>query len=227
MLGALLAVVTVFSFGDVDVRCENPGDWTIRTERAEIEKGVETLKITLDSPSAAIPPKFEVYWKIPQVDISNMWSVNEPYCSLPPNWGGWRYSALSYHMPLYVFFNGNDRSRFSVAASECAHHLAFRGGILEEGCFVESKFVYFDSAEAPMTHYETFLRFDSRDRDFGEAVRAGADAYVREAVLREVRHGRLRDRLLPPLPDIQVGRRGRSRQRSAACASDGDDGFCA
>lgn len=174
MLGALLAVVTVFSFGDVDVRCEKPGDWTIRTERAEIEKGVETLKITLDSPSAAIPPKFEVYWKIPQVDISNMWSVNEPYCSLPPNWGGWRYSALSYHMPLYVFFNGNDRSRFSVAASECAHHLAFRGGILEEGCFVESKFVYFDSAEAPMTHYETFLRFDSRDRDFGDAVRAGA-----------------------------------------------------
>ena len=173
MLGAVLAAVTVFSFGDVDVRCEKPGDWTIKAERAELGKGVETLKITLDAPSAAVPPRFEVGWKIPQVDVSNMWSVNEPYCSLRPNWGGWKYSALSYHMPLYVYFNGNDRSRFSVAASECVRHLAFCGGVLEEGCFVESKFVYFDSAEAPLAHYETEIRFDTRDLFFGDAVRDG------------------------------------------------------
>ena len=169
----VLAAVTAFSFGDVKVECGNPGPWTIRSERAEVEKGVETLKLTLDAPAAAVPPRFEVYWKIPQVDISNTWAVNEPACSLRPNWGGWKYSALSYHMPLYVYFNGNDRSRFAVAASECVHHLAFCGGILEEGCFVESKLVYFDSVEAPMTHYETEIRFDTRDRFFGDAVRDG------------------------------------------------------
>ena len=173
MTGVLLAAVTAFSFGEVKVECEKPGDWSISSCRTEIGKGVETLRLVLDSPTASVPPKLTVSWTVPQVDIQYLWSVNDPSCSLRPNWGGWKCSALSYNMPLYVYFNSNDRSRFAVAASECAHHLSFCGGVREEGSLVESQFVYFDSPEAPMSHYETEIRFDTRDLFFGDAVREG------------------------------------------------------
>ena len=166
-----LAAVTLFSFGEVEVACEKPGEWTIAAERVEAGEGVETLKLVLEAPSAAVPPKFTVSWRIPQVDIQNLWAVNEPYCGLRANWGGAYYSALSYHQPVYVCFNADDRSRFAVAASECARHLTFKGGVREEGSFIESSFIYFDSVEAPMTRYETEIRFDTRPLFFGDAVR--------------------------------------------------------
>ena len=60
---------------------------------------------------------------------------------------------------------------FSVAAEECVRHLNHVGGIREEGSILEISIGWFETPEAPISHYETRVRFDARAKGFADAVR--------------------------------------------------------
>ena len=154
------AVATQFSFGEVKLDCPEQGEWKIDAVREELAKGVEVLKVSMDAPKAAKPPKFTVAFTTPQVDMYYRWTVNDDKFSIPPNWGSWTFSEFARHMPLYAFLNGNDESGLALASSECSRHVRFAGGVREEGSLLELKFVYFDAVEAPISHYETAICID-------------------------------------------------------------------
>lgn len=174
MMAMLAAMTATFSLGEVKVDCARPGAWKIDLVREVAADGAEIARITLDAPAAAQPPKFTVSFTVPQVDIAYRWTVNDGNFALPPNWGSGTSSEFARNMPLYVFFNGNDTSRLALAASEAARPVGFAGGVREEGSLLECRFTYFDAAEAPLAHYETQIRIDSRAKYFGEAVAEGA-----------------------------------------------------
>ena len=171
MIGAMLAASVAFSFGDVTLDVENRGDWKVELTREVAADGVEIARLRLDCAAEKTPPRTKVSFKIPQVDMGYVWSVNGNDCGVSANWGGWGETEVAIGMPLMVFFNGNDRSRLAVAASECSRHIKTMRGIREEGSFVEMSFTYFDQAEAPIAHYETAIRIDRRDIYFGDAIR--------------------------------------------------------
>ncbi len=133
--------------------------------------GAEVAKLTLDSAEAKVPPKTTLSLAVPQVGADYVWSVNQGECGLRADWGGWSTTEVAQGMPVFVYFDGNDTSHFAVAAEECVRHLRCGGGIREEGSFLNVRIVYFDAVEAPLTHYETRVRFDSRPKYFGDAVR--------------------------------------------------------
>ncbi|MGN0854591.1 MAG: glycoside hydrolase family 36 protein [Kiritimatiellia bacterium] len=174
MMLILAALSSMFSFGEVEVDCAQPGDWKIDLERELAADGAEIARIALTAPTAAKPPKFSVKFAVPQVDIGYRWTVNDVNFQLPPNWGGAVHTEFANNMPLYVFFNGNDTSRFAVAASEASRPVDFSGGVREEGSMLECRFTYFDSVKAPLTHYETKIRIDSQTKPLCAAVAAGA-----------------------------------------------------
>ncbi len=176
-MGFLLAVVAAFSFGDVELRCARPDGWRMSLTREVEPDGAEVAKIALDAPAPSHPPRFDVRFMVPQEDIAYAWDVNGNDFKLHPNWAACQASELAQNMPLYVFFNGNDTSRFSVAASEASRLLRFSGGIREEGSLLACVLTYFDGVEAPISHYETKVRIEARPRPFPDAVR-GAAAWI-------------------------------------------------
>ncbi|MBQ6137564.1 MAG: alpha-galactosidase [Kiritimatiellae bacterium] len=171
MVSMVLAVATAFSFGQVKVECEKQGDWKVELVREVAPDGAEVAKITLDSAEAKVPPKTTLSLLVPQVGADYVWSVNQGECGLRADWGGWSTTEVAQGMPVFVYFDGNDTSHFAVAAEECVRHLRCGGGIREEGSFLNVRIVYFDAVEAPLTHYETRVRFDPRPKYFGDAVR--------------------------------------------------------
>ena len=171
MTALMLAVAAAFSFGQVRVDCEKQGDWKVALEREVAPDGAEVAKLTLDSAEAKVPPKTTLSLAVPQVGADYVWSVNQGECGLRADWGGWSTTEVAQGMPVFVYFDGNDTSHFAVAAEECVRHLRCGGGIREEGSFLNVRIVYFDAVEAPLTHYETRVRFDSRPKYFGDAVR--------------------------------------------------------
>ena len=176
MMGFLVAATMAmpFSFGEVKVSCAEPGDWKVACVREELEKGVEIVTVTLDAPGRRQPPKFTVEFQVPQVEMFYRWSVNDGNFALPPNWGGACVSEFARNMPLYAFLNGNDESVLALAASECTRCVDFKGGVREEGSLLEISFRYFEKPEAPISHYETSVRIDTRRQYFGKAVSEGA-----------------------------------------------------
>ena len=182
MMGFLVAATMAmpFSFGEVKVSCAEPGDWKVACVREELEKGVEIVTVTLDAPGRRQPPKFTVGFQVPQVEMFYRWSVNDGNFALPPNWGGACVSEFARNMPLYAFLNGNDESVLALAASECTRCVDFKGGVREEGSLLEIGFHYFEKPEAPISHYETSVRIDTRRQYFGKAVSEGA-AWIEKA----------------------------------------------
>ena len=182
MMGFLVAATMAmpFSFGEVKVSCAEPGDWKVACVREELEKGVEIVTVTLDAPGRRQPPKFTVEFQVPQVEMFYRWSVNDWNFALPPNWGGACVSEFARNMPLYAFLNGNDESVLALAASECTRCVDFKGGVREEGSLLEISFRYFEKPEAPISHYETSVRIDTRRQYFGKAVSEGA-AWIERA----------------------------------------------
>ena len=177
MFGLMLAVA--FGFGDVSLVCDKPGEWKIDMAREVDADGSEVAHVTCRAPRPCIPPAFEVVCDLPQIGVTDRWSVNGTVFRLPPDWGGADWTALAYGMPLWVFFNGNDEARFAVAASECVRQVKFRGGVREEGSRLRLVLGYFTTPEAPISRYETRIRFDARKRLFADAVRENADWIVR------------------------------------------------
>ena len=174
------SAIAAFSFGNVKVDCEKQGDWKVSLVREVAEDGAEVAKLTLDSPEAKVPPKTTLSLAVPQIGADYVWNVNQNECGLRADWGGWSTTEVAQGMPVFVYFDGNDTSHFAVAAEECVRHLRCGGGIREEGSFLNVRIIYFDAVEAPLTHYETRVRFDPRPKYFGDAVRESV-AWVEKA----------------------------------------------
>ena len=172
MVGVFAAVAAAtFSFGEVKVDCEERDGWKLEFVREVAPDGAEIAKITLDCAEAKVPPKTRLSAKVPQVGMDYSWNVNTGDCGMRPNWGANSSTEVAQGMPVFVYFDGNDTSHFSVAAEECVHHLNYKGGVREEGSLLEIGIGWFETPEAPISHYETRVRFDARARGFADAVR--------------------------------------------------------
>ena len=181
-VGSAASSATVpFSFGEVKVDCEDRDGWTLAFSRDIASDGAEVAKIVLDCPEAKTPPKTRLSLIVPQVGMDYAWNVNTSDCGMRPNWFVHSHTEVAQGMPVFVYFDGNDTSHFSVAAEECVRHLNYKGGIREEGSLLEIGIGWFETPEAPISHYETHVRFDARAKGFADAVRE-AVAWIEKTV---------------------------------------------
>ena len=171
-VGSAASSATVpFSFGEVKADCEDRDGWTLAFSREVASDGAEIAKIVLDCAEAKTPPKTRLSLMVPQVGMDYAWNVNTGDCRMRPNWSARSHTEVAQGMPVFVYFDGNDTSHFSVAAEECVRHLNYSGGIREEWSFLEVGIGWFETPEAPISHYETRVRFDARAKGFADAVR--------------------------------------------------------
>ena len=166
-----VAATAAFSFGKVKVSCEERDGWKLSLSREVAPDGAEIARIALDCAEAKVPPKTHLSLAVAQVGMDYAWNANAGDCGMRANWSARLGTEVAQGMPVFVYFDGNDTSHFSVAAEECVRHLSHLGGIREEGSLLEIGIGWFETPEAPISHYETRVRFDARARGFADAVR--------------------------------------------------------
>ena len=167
---------------EVKVTCGNPGTWKIETVR--IASGdVDEFEFRLHAPAAAVPPRFEVSFDVPQLDAHHRWTTALEKVGVPPNWSCGTSSRLCSSLPLVAFLNDSDRNRICVTASEAVRSVGMDAGLREEDCRLVWKVTFFGEPEAPIDAYAVRLRIDRRDVFFGDAIREGTDWIVRTAGL--------------------------------------------
>ena len=168
-------VVRTKAVGDVTLSCPDAGKWKIDMQVSE-KNGCEEIRIVMDAPEETAPAKFDVLFECPQKDAHHLWhsEYRADRCQLKPNWGGNYYSSLAQQMPLYAFFNENNRNRLTVACSECIRMVNAKMGLREEGCVLVGSLSFFRQPEADIRHYEVIIRLDARDCFWAESVAEGA-----------------------------------------------------
>ena len=166
-----VAATVPFSFGEVGVDCEARDGWTVSLAREVAADGAEIAVVTLDSPEAKTPPKTWLSLDVPQVGMDYVWSVNGGDFGLSADWAAPMHTEVAQGMPVFVYLDGNDTSRLSVAAEECVRRLSYSGGVREEGSLLRIRLGWFETPEPPLSNYVTRVRFDARPKYFGDAVR--------------------------------------------------------
>ena len=157
--------------GDIALTCAEPGAWQFSLS---VEPGdIETLRIVLDSPEEAFPPKFSVAFAVPQGDVRHVWHTTAEHGFIPPDWhsGGRHRTSIASSMPLVSLVGLNDENRLAVVCSEASRVLDMATGIVEETGKIRFLIGFFNAPEAPLSHYEALLRLDARPCFFADAVR--------------------------------------------------------
>ena len=157
--------------GDIILNCAEPGAWQFSLSA---ESGdVETLRIVLDAPEEAFPPKFTVAFAVPQGDVRHVWYTAAEHGFVPPEWHscGHHRTSIATGMPLVALVGLNDENRLAVVCSEASRVLDMAAGIVEETGKVRFLIGFFNAPEAPLRHYEALLRLDARPCFFADAVR--------------------------------------------------------
>lgn len=178
VLVATLALLSAMAF-ETKVQTKSVGEVTISSNdsiwvldaKVESDGGREVITIELQAPHSTIPPKFEVAFRVPQLDAHHLWySGNVDRAKLQPDWRKGYTSSLAQDMPLYAFINTNNESRLVVAASEALRRVNAVMGMREEEALLQGRLTYFVEPEAPISHYKTTILLDKRNIFWADAV---------------------------------------------------------
>lgn len=175
--GTIVAPVLSSSLVDeIVIVSDNPGDWKF-TASLENDGGKEIISISMDAPTEAPPAKFNVYFTFPQKGVFNFWSPDlKCGTHLGPFWGNINASSsLAYRMPLYEYFDDNNKNCLTIACSEVLRKVDVVRGVMEEGCAICSELRFFRESEAPTKHYETKILLDKRPVFWSESIREASD----------------------------------------------------
>ncbi len=161
--------------GTITLTCAEPGAWQFSI--SAMPGDVETLRIVIDTPEEAFPPKFALDFAFPQGDVRHIWHPAADHGFVPPNWDGRGHhrTNISSGMPLVTLVGLNDENRLAVVCSEASRVLDMAAGLVEETGAIRFAIGFFNAPEAPLRHYEALLRLDARPRFFADAVREASD----------------------------------------------------
>jgi len=163
------------------ILCNDAGTWTFDGKMAQCGGGVWEYRVSMKSPTPAVPPKFGVEMTLAQDAMHHVWtSALRSDRGLAADWEGLQKSSVAYSLPVACAYDDSGCNRMTVAASEAMRDVAFGARLREEGCLIKIDFVFFAVKEAPRTAYDVAYRMDARRVAFGEVVSDAADWIRRE-----------------------------------------------
>lgn len=134
------------------------------------EAGVMLATLTLESPEAAEPPKFDIKWDIPTVDIDSVWVSDYSKEKLNHGWTKIESRAVQ-RAPLITYLSQADQNRFTVALSDCLRPIMLKGGVKEEDGRLYFTASLFKEKHPVIKKYQVTLRFDSRSKPYYKVLK--------------------------------------------------------
>lgn len=168
-LNAAAQTVSTQSVGEVKLDYDQSSGWTVRTTLKSID-GREFLTLDYSAPSPMVPPRTSLSFRVPQVDIYQLWTAGNDNTHIGPDWGAFYESSLASNMPLYALLNNNDTNRLTIACDEVKRVVKMDLGVREEGADMVCKMHFFEQPEAAFSTYSVTIMLDNRDCFWANAV---------------------------------------------------------
>ena len=154
------------------IQFDESSDWKLNTATEKTASGVEFLHIVLHTEKPSVPPKTEIKWEIPNLDIQTRWSpVINFNKNIPADWSSSLTSNLASSAPVMAFLNLHGENRMTFAVSEAMRPVQFAGGVNEERNQIICKVILFSQPDSPLSEYKTTIRIDRRNIYFADSIR--------------------------------------------------------
>ena len=156
--------------------------WRVADAATTDADGVQAhvVSLTRQADDAAVPPVVEIAFDVPVAATSYFWQPTEKDVGLSV---AGEPSKFCYGAPVRSFVTDADRSRLTMAWSECVRKVDCSQRIVHEKpgeFFFHVVLRVFTEAEAPLKEWRMALRLDFRDRHWSDAVRDASDWVRRE-----------------------------------------------
>lgn len=155
------------------------GEPRIEFTLLEEQDGVSLYRIAFDWAEEGIPAPVQIKLINPCRDQHTHWSpVWRSQRHIP--WGGSKAfeARLGFWMPLEQFCAKSGENRLTLALSDVKTPIQIASGVGMPDFDMETVVTFFVGTVAPLVHYETLLRIDSRAMAGCEAIRAAMDWYA-------------------------------------------------
>jgi len=158
------------------------GSFTADFSSSEIESGLQIITLTIKSDKPDSPPKFNIRWNFPSVDIYQFWNSNIRTDKVT-YYGNDVRSRASSQVPLICYLNSEDNNRFTVAMSDALNKINTYSWLREEDSKIHFSVELFSEPHHKISEYQIEFRIDRRNIPFYRAVSectdwwAGMDNY--------------------------------------------------
>lgn len=157
--------------GDIRVTGELRS-WEIGYTIEHPEPGLELIRVRLDAPEPSDPPNIRFEWRVPQLDMQLRWHPAANFQrNIPPDWAPAVESSLTSYAPVMQLSAVSDENRLTFAVSEAMRPVRIKAGVCEESNEIACSIELFSVPEAPLSSYETVLRFDTRPLFYADVIR--------------------------------------------------------
>lgn len=162
-------------------------DWDIQSEgfSCELEEiqagGIALAKAVLSAGTPAVPHRITLSFHIPSLDIFSIWSpLRGMERMLKPNWLPARSSSrIAAGAPVLSLISKAGQNRLTVALSDAATATEISAGVSEETAEFQINVTLFTELTHAIDRYEVFIRLDTRDVGYGDAL-SGVEAWWEE-----------------------------------------------
>lgn len=140
-------------------------------------EGLAVVRLVLAAPSPAEPPRVQLIWRHPVVDVQATWHPGiERGRGLSPDWaGGGQTTRATSGAPVRCLHNLAGRNRLTFACSDAMNALRLSSGVREETAELICRVELFVEPCPPTVRYELLLRLDCRDVPYWQALRDVSD----------------------------------------------------
>ncbi len=147
--------------------------------KLEGDGALRTLRIALVAPEAAPPPRIQVTWRVPSIDVAGYW---HPAIAIDKaNYYRNRVeSRAARNAPVVALLSAADRNRMTVAVSDALRKVSVGSYVKEEDAHFHFYVELFAEPEPALERYEVSVRIDGRDIRYEQALADVAAWWARQ-----------------------------------------------
>jgi len=152
----------------------NLGTFKADITSKEISPDLEIVTLTLTSEQPAIPPKLNLEWSFPSMDICQFWNSNIGTDKVT-YYRNDIHSRASSQVPLISFINTEDKNRFTFALSDALNKINTNTWLREEDSKFYCNIELFSEPHPPVKQYSLDIRIDKRNISYYKSISESTD----------------------------------------------------
>ena len=167
------ALIIPFSSDNIKIEGEL-GTFDANITTKIITQDLEIVTLTISSDQLAVPPKFNLEWSFPSIDIYQFWNSNINTDKVT-YYRNDIISRASSQVPLISFINGDDKNRFTFALSDALNKINTNTWLMEEDSRFYCNIELFSEPHPPIQQYSIDIRIDRRQIPFYKSISESTD----------------------------------------------------
>lgn len=140
----------------------------------ELAPDLEIVSIKLSADQLAVPPRFNLEWSFPSIDVYQFWNSNIRTDKVTYYINDVK-SRASSQVPLISFINADDKNRFTFALSDVLNKINTNTWLREEDSKFYCNIELFSEPHQPIKEYNIEIRIDRRNIPYFESISESTD----------------------------------------------------